>query len=122
MFKKRSNNIGAAAEQQATRWLKQQGLQLITSNYRGARGEVDIVMLEDDYLVFVEVRYRKQTHFGSPTESIGWRKQQHIIRAAKHFLLTHKRYQHYACRFDVVALQGDGAIEQWRFDWIKNAF
>lgn len=111
---------GANAEDQACRFLQQRGLRLIERNYRSRRGEIDLIMRDADNLVFVEVRYRRQSRYGSGLESVDWRKQQRIMACAAYYLHRHPQAALLASRFDVVALTpGDGGV---RIEWIRNAF
>lgn len=111
---------GANAEELACRYLLQQGLRLITRNYHCRQGEIDLIMRDTDNLVFVEVRYRRQSRYGSGLESVNRRKQQRITHCATHYLHRHPRAGNLAARFDVVAVSPD--IEGPRIDWIRNAF
>ncbi len=77
-------------------------------------------MLATELLVFVEVRYRHSTRFGSAAESVDLRKQQRIICAAQDFLMLHERFANYPCRFDVLAL--GGSPDAPACDWIAGAF
>ena len=77
---------GEAAEEAALRWLEQQGLGLVTRNYRCKAGEIDLVMQDGESLVFVEVRYRRHAGFGSAAESVGTAKQRRLRLAAEHYL------------------------------------
>lgn len=129
MFRPGSNTgtSGAEIEKQARIWLQQQGLKRIAENYRCRVGEIDLIMEEKGTLVFVEVRYRKHRQYGDGIESVDWRKQKKLIRAAQHYLVTSRRYHRAPCRFDVIAatLQpgtgaGPGGTLQWR--WIRDAF
>lgn len=116
-----TTSTGAAVEQKAGLWLQQQGLNKLEQNYRCREGEIDIIMRDGQQLVFIEVRYRKQSNYGDGLESVDWRKQQKLQKAAAHYLLERPQYQHLACRFDVLAAQpGDNATLRW--SWIKNAF
>lgn len=121
--RKKSTVIGQQAEQQALNFLEQQGLRLITRNYHCRQGEIDLVMADQQTLVFVEVRYRKSARFGSSIESITAAKRQKIITTAEHYLMHKRNNQPPACRFDVVAIYPSGSNESsLQFDWIKNAF
>ncbi len=111
---------GAAYEAQAAAWLAARGLELLSSNYSCRGGEIDLVMRDDQTLVFVEVRYRRDDRYGGAAASVDARKQARIIRAARHFLMRHSRYADAACRFDVVAMSGDA--QSPRVDWIAGAF
>ncbi len=110
---------GREAEQQAEAYLEQHGLRAVTRNYRTLRGELDLVMRDGDSLVFVEVRYRKDTGFGGAAESVHRAKQRHVIAAAQYYLQQH-RLTRSACRFDVVLLAPEAGRD--RITWIKDAF
>jgi len=109
--------LGKEAEDLALNLLKKQGLHPITQNWHAKGGELDLVMLDGDTVVFIEVRYRKQAKYGSAIESINWRKQQRIIIAAQHFLVNNLKWQNYNCRFDVVIFDGKNSSK-----WLKSAF
>jgi putative endonuclease len=111
---------GAAAEDRALEHLREQGLRLITRNYRCRLGEIDLVMFHGTTLVLVEVRYRAYDWYGGAAASVTSRKQRSLILAAKHLLSTRKELRRCAARFDVVAL--DGVLERPEIRWIRNAF
>lgn len=120
---KDSNRVGQQAEQAALNFLKQQGLTFVARNYHCRQGEIDLVMLDQKSLVFIEVRYRKSTKFGSSAESVNTSKQQKLIRCAEHYLLHKSKGGAPACRFDVIAIYPSGTSKSsLQFDWIKNAF
>ncbi|MGE7990634.1 YraN family protein [Pseudomonas sp. NPDC089554] len=112
---------GQAAEEQALEHLRGQGLQLLARNWRCKGGELDLVMLDTDTVVFVEVRYRLHADFGGALGSIDERKQKRLVLAASLFLQKEARWADYPCRFDVVALQGSQHAGR-PFQWLKNAF
>ncbi len=97
-----SKTTGDIVEAAATQWLKTQGLILVTYNYRCRAGEIDIIMRDGKQLVFVEVRFRKHCAYGDGVESVDWRKQKKLQRAAEHYLLTHPQNKDESCRFDVI--------------------
>ncbi len=108
---------GRRAEKLAERYLRRQGLKLEARNFLCKNGELDLVMRDGEYLVFVEVRYRAQ---GGALESIQPRKQAHVIRAAVWYLQAQGKTERQARRFDIVSIQGDLTAPQ--IDWIKDAF
>ena len=114
-------NAGREAEAYALRHLQQHGLQLIAQNWLCKRGELDLVMLDGDTVVFVEVRYRRHSAWGGAVESVDFRKQQKLVLAAQLFLQKESRWSDSACRFDVVAIEGaaDCGVP---LNWIKHAF
>ncbi len=105
----------------AQQYLIEKGLIYIQRNFRSKMGEIDLIMQDTNTLVFVEVRYRKNTFFGEAVETVDRRKQIKLIRTAEYYLAYHEKYAKMPCRFDVVGLHGheNQAIE---FNWIKNAF
>jgi putative endonuclease len=106
---------GQQAEQLAARFLQQQGLTLVESNYRCRFGEIDLILREGETLVFAEVRQRSRSDFGGAAASIDTRKQQRIILTAQHYLSTLTRTP--PCRFDALLLDSTAKVE-----WVKNAF
>jgi len=112
---------GREAEAYALRHLLQHGLQLITQNWSCKRGELDLVMLDGDTVVFVEVRYRRHAGWGGALESVDFRKQGKLTLAAQWFLQSESKWADSPCRFDVVAINGDpGAAPA--LNWLRNAF
>ncbi|MGH8353521.1 MAG: YraN family protein [Pseudomonas sp.] len=112
---------GRAAEALACSHLQQQGLRLLAQNWRCRRGELDLVMLDGDTVVFVEVRYRRHAAWGGALESVDARKREKLACAAEHFLQQESRWAKRPCRFDVIAISADGNSPP-RLNWIQNAF
>lgn len=111
-------NSGRIAENQALEFLQQQGLTLVDRNYRCRRGEIDLIMQHSGTLVFVEVRFRKTSRYGSALESVDPRKQARIIHCATQYLASHRASV--AARFDVVAISPNKG--NLNIDWIPDAF
>jgi putative endonuclease len=114
--------LGRRAEDLACRHLEAQGLRLLERNYRCRAGELDLVMLDGGTLVVVEVRSRSTTAHGDAASTVGQRKQQRFIRAARHLLLSRPEYRRLPARFDVVAIDPGPAGEAPRVRWIRDAF
>lgn len=123
---KNTRLLGQAAEQTALHYLIKNGLKLITQNYHCYYGEIDLILKDQDDIVFTEVRSRSRTDFGFASESINPQKIRRLILAATHFLQKSGRLYKVNSRFDVIAIQyqnnhgrqnGNTEIE-----WIKNAF
>ncbi len=129
--------IGNKAENQVLKYLKRHGLYLITKNYLTKIGEIDLIMLDNDTLVFVEVRYRANNHYGDAIATVNYSKQRKIIRTAKVFLQQHPKYEDFICRFDVIGVKSNLKYSKLpiiikvknlfskdynNIDWIKNAF
>jgi len=112
---------GQEAEQHALDHLLTQGLRVLARNWHCKRGELDLVMLDGDTVVFVEVRYRLHANWGGALASVDARKQEKLALAAQSFLMAQPRWAHSPCRFDVIALEGS-ASQALRLNWIQNAF
>lgn len=108
--------LGRQAEDDACRLLRQRGLAVIGRNVHCRLGEIDIVALEGDCLVFVEVRRRGSGAWIDAAESVDRRKQRKLLNAAAMYLARHTEHQHRDCRFDVIGLSGD------EVNWIRDAF
>ncbi|MEY3182503.1 MAG: hypothetical protein RLZ35_488 [Pseudomonadota bacterium] len=116
-----SYQVGGWVECLALNYLLKHGLKRLAQNYRCRIGEIDLIMQEDKYLVFVEVRYRKNEDFGGAKASITRNKQQKIRQVAQYYLKKFgMRAQHIFCRCDVIAVSG--AKEGLKIEWLKNAF
>ncbi len=111
------SNDGKLAEDLATEFLKQQGLKILSRNFRCRFGEIDIICQDGKSLIFVEVRLRTNADFGNAAASVTFQKQQKIILAAQHYLLQLNTQP--TCRFDVITLD---KLNKQSIDWIKNAF
>lgn len=111
---------GQSWERAAERFLREKGLCSVTRNFGTRFGEIDLIMLDDATLVFVEVRYRARSTHGSGAASVTPVKQRRIAAAARYFLKQHRQHALRPCRFDVVSIGQEG--EQARFDWIRSAF
>ncbi|WP_297834056.1 YraN family protein [Pseudomonas sp.] len=112
---------GREAEAFALQHLQREGLSLIAQNWLCKRGELDLVMLDGDTVVFVEVRYRRHTGWGGALESVDVRKRKKLVIAAQLFLQTTSRWADSPCRFDVIGINGNPGKEP-SFNWLKNAF
>lgn len=116
---------GDFTENLARRYLEKKGFELIEKNFNCKVGEIDLIMQDNDTLVFVEVRYRKNNNFGSGAESITASKQSKLIKTASLYLQRHVKLSQYPARFDVVSITGfieTEDLNKINFDWIENAF
>lgn len=109
--------IGTHYETQARLYLEKHGLVFLSANFRCRHGEIDLIMREDQQWVFIEVRYRRQTHFGDGIASITHHKKQRLHRAALVYLMQRKRLYKVPVRFDIISIDS-----KQQFTWIKNAF
>lgn len=109
------------AEEFVCAQLPQPGRRLAARNCRRPPfGEINFVMQERDTLVFVEVRYRANSDFGAPSEAVDTHKQARWRATAEYYLQNTSQASKKACRFDIVAITGDG--EDGMFRWSRDVF
>lgn len=99
--------IGNTYEDKAAKHLESNGFSIIERNFRCKIGEIDIIAKKDQYIVFVEVKYRKNQVKGEPWEAVNYKKQQRIKNVARYFLMLHHYQEDMPCRFDVVTILGE---------------
>jgi len=108
--------VGKDKEEEAVYFLKEKGLRILDTNYNTRHGEIDIVALDDKYLVFAEVKFRSKNIYGSPLEAVTLRKQRSIKNAARVYLYLKDYPEDTYIRFDCIGISEDG------IQWIRNAF
>lgn len=112
---------GTRWERRALEHLLSRGLKKIACNFRCRLGEIDLVMLDRECLVFVEVRYRRTSRFATAATSVDSWKQRKLTQAAAAFLARNPQYCDNPVRFDVVAF--DAAYgDECTLQWLKDAF
>ncbi len=109
-------SLGKDKEARAIRHLEENGYEIVATNFWCRLGEIDVVAKEGGYYVFVEVKYRRTSDQGHPTEALTPRKMGTITQVARWYMLKNGISEDQPCRFDVVSLLGDEA------SIIKNAF
>lgn len=100
----------------AADYLKRQGYRILKQNFYCKMGEIDIVARDEEYIVFVEVKYRKTKSKGSAAEAVNFNKMRKICRSADVWLMLNKCPGDVSVRFDVIA------IEEGHLSHYKNAF
>ncbi len=113
---------GRAAERFAADLLRREGYRILEANVRFVGGELDLIAEDDGVLVFVEVRARKTSLFGTAEESIGEEKRRRIVLAAETYLQRHVEAAARPSRIDVVAIRLDRSGRPISAELIKNAF
>lgn len=115
-----TTTIGKQTENAALHYLTEQGLKLISRNYRAKTGEIDLIMEHNKDIVFIEVRYRKNHSFGSGAESVNHKKQQKLIKTARFFIQNNRKLATRNFRFDVISI----TLKENNFEinWIDSAF
>jgi len=87
---KHNKILGNFGEDAACNHLKNKGYNIIKRNYRCRTGEVDIIAKNNNCLVFVEVKTRRNSEFGAPSEAVDYRKIQKIGRVVNYYLMSAK--------------------------------
>ncbi|MFQ5656204.1 MAG: YraN family protein [Candidatus Methylomirabilales bacterium] len=111
--------VGIEGEGVARRFLEGLGFRIVEENFTSPLGEVDLIAQEADVLVFVEVKTRRSTRFGTPAEAVHPRKQRQILRVAEAYM--RERRLRVPCRVDVVTVEFDPQESQPRVELIRNA-
>jgi putative endonuclease len=106
---------GAEAEELAALFLARHGLVIVERNWRRRVGEIDLVALDGEVLVFVEVRLRRRSDFGGAAASITSAKRARMIAAAGLYLARLRQTP--ACRFDAILLD---ALDAARIEWLRD--
>lgn len=118
-FKQFMRKLGDRWERYTENYLQQHGLTTLKQNFNGPRGEIDLIMQDDDQIVFIEVKYRTDTDFGEAFEAVTPDKQKRIIHTARCYLMQYPQYANETCRFDVVSITGHKPPQVL---WLKAAF
>ncbi|MEW5883321.1 MAG: YraN family protein [Armatimonadota bacterium] len=100
-----SRRIGADAESLAAQHLRDKGYVIVKRNYAADAAEIDIIALDGETLVFVEVKYRKESGWETPEESVSPAKQKRLWKAAEQYLAEAVGKEQ-DMRFDVIAIRG----------------
>lgn len=111
-----TRSIGTYYESVAVKYLEGLGYKILERNFRCKTGEIDIIAKDGKYIVFTEVKYRKNTLSGYAREAVGIKKQKTIYRCALYYLSKNGLSEYDCCRFDVIAICKDSLHH------IKNAF
>ncbi|MCX5996500.1 MAG: YraN family protein [Chloroflexi bacterium] len=118
MSKQESGRLG---EQLACAALKKKGYKIIETNYHCRQGEVDIIALHKDCLVFIEVRSKTGSAFGTPEESVTAQKGRRLVSTAMDYLNSHQDLPE-NWRIDFVAVELDPLTNKaTRIEIIENA-
>ena len=100
MFKHKQT--GAKGEQAAVKFLENKGYQILHTNWRSGKKEVDVIALVEDLLVFIEVKTRKNFAFGFPEEAVTKQKEHYLKAAVEDYLERNSELQ--KIRFDIISV------------------
>lgn len=110
---------GQWAEEVAGKYLEELGWQKIASNFSWSYGEIDLIMKDKDYLVFIEVRSLTNSQYIHPAETINQKKVKKIKKTAEYFIHRNKAYD-LPCRFDFISIQG--SPDDFELEHLINVF
>lgn len=116
-----TRSLGRDAERIAEQFLIEHGLAPIARNFRCRLGEIDLIARHAAQLVFVEVRFRGPGSLFRAQLTVDRHKQNKLIRTAALFVARRPQFANSVMRFDVVAIDDDGAGKT-SIDWIRDAF
>ncbi len=115
------HRLGRRAEWAALLMLMAKGYRPRHRNWRGAGGELDLVMQHRDETVFVEVKARSDDLYGGAAAALNAKKQKVLVRAASAYLGRFGLWEH-PCRFDLVTVERRSGILPWRIRHYRNVF
>jgi len=116
----RNQIVGKWGEDCACAFLESKGFKLLARNVRTPAGEIDIIALDHEMLVFVEVKARSHNQAGYPEEAVTEEKLDHMFDSAECWLEEHQEYQE-NWRLDVVAVTGVINSQAPQIEWFENA-
>jgi len=122
LARKGKRAFGESIELEAANFLIDKGMTLVCRNFQCKLGEIDLIMQDKGVLVFVEVRYRRSSRFGSAVATVDRRKQIKLLRTAQFYLQRSGLRDRLPCRFDVLGISPYSSSCDLVYDWIKAAF
>ncbi len=119
--------LGRLGEDMAAEYFIKHNYKILERNYRCRLGEIDLIVLGkngiEPVLVFVEVKTRRSLNYGTPAESITWKKQNKIRKVAAWYMADHPESKGWNIRFDaILILKNQGNGENYDLEHISNAF
>ena len=114
-----TKSIGNEGEYRAAKYLESKGFEIIGRNWRTKLGEIDIIAVKNDILVFVEVKTLPNGTLDMIQRELNYQKRERIIKTSKRFLLKHREYNNSYVRFDVIVIDMPGLEPVYH---IENAF
>lgn len=121
-MEKYKNFVGKLGEDRARKYLIQNGYKILESNYFCRFGEIDIIAMDKNCLVFIEVKTRTSDKYGNPENAVNYWKKKHMELTARNYI-DHKRMGNLVARFDVIEVfmkNADNNFIVEKFNLIKN--
>ena len=123
-MKRYNKNIGDFGEEYARKYLEDNHYKILATNYNCRFGEIDIVAVDNDCLVFIEVKTRTSLKYGAPEYAVNYWKKKHLSLSARCYIEQYRMKEYFA-RFDVVEVFAKCADNNFgieKINIIKNAF
>ncbi|MCL2052701.1 MAG: YraN family protein [Lachnospiraceae bacterium] len=126
-----NRKTGSFYENEAAVWLEKQGVKIVGRNFRCRIGEIDLIARHQNYLVFIEVKYRRSLKSGYPIEAVTFSKQKNICMVADIYRSQKKIPEHQPIRYDVIGILDNKGIAggtagygitDYEIIWYQNAF
>ena len=116
-----NGSLGKRGELAAERYLLKLGYIILFRGYEDKFGEIDLIAVDLDTVVFVEVKTRSTDRAGDPAEAVDQAKQQHLTKTGIGFLKWHRLTEHSA-RFDVISILGEPLSDSAEIKHYVSAF
>ena len=118
MSKKENKITGNIGESFACEYLEKNNYKILERNFVSYRGEIDIIALENNEIVFIEVKTRTQTYCGTPSESVNMRKEKQLYKVAEYYLYLNNLLDA-KVRFDVIEIYLHGS-NSYKLNHLKD--
>ena len=116
-----NKDIGSYGEDLACEYLLNIKHKILARNFRSKLGEIDIITLFNNMIIFTEVKSRYTNSYGSPMESVTYYKQKQIIKLSSYYILINK-LNDYNIRYDVIEIFFNKSNQNFTINHIKDAF
>ena len=115
------SKLGAIGERHARLLLESAGMTFVEANWRAASGEIDLVMLDGDFLIMVEVKVRRGERTGAAEEAISASKGRRLLATGEWYVAEHQAFAEMPWRIDLVAITIDSVGRVLRHRHIRDA-
>lgn len=122
MNRNTKSELAYFGESLASEYLSKTGFRILERNYHSAYGEIDIIALDKEELVFIEVKTRTRHSLQAAENSINLSKQKKITRTAQNFIFKFQQYSGLECRFDAMIIFYFKNDDTYKIMHIPNAF
>lgn len=110
--------LGKRGELIAVEYLESRGYKILEINWRTNHKEIDIIAIDNNEIVFIEVKTRRNNYYEDPEEAVNIKKQEYLINAAEDYIFSNKI--DLDARFDIISVICDGS--SYNINHIKEAF